>query len=292
MALCSIRTAVLAFSLAAMLPALAGCGGIRTGGSSIGKGAPDSAVLMAADTTREEGRYAEAMEIYQRLLFTSPSLPGARYGAAECALALGQAQNAVTMYDGLAGNAEFRARAAQGKGLAQLALGQREAASRSLREATTADPSLWRAWNGLGDIADQENQHAAAAGLYAKALALRPNSAMVLNNMGMSLVSSGKYSEAMVQFRNALAFEPNNVTVQTNLRLAMAATGDYEGALRAAPNEQMAELLNNVGYVALRRGDYPAAERYLARAVDAGGSQGAVAARNLALVRDQRKPAE
>jgi Flp pilus assembly protein TadD len=287
MVLASIRTAALALSLV-----LAGCAGSRTGSSSSLKGAPDSAILMAADTTREAGHYAEAMEIYQRLLLSSPSLPAARYGAGECELALGHPENSVPLFDALVANAEFHARALQGKGLAQFALGQRDAAGRSLREATASDPSLWRAWNGLGDLADQGRQPGVAAGLYAKALALNPNSAIILNNMGFSLLSSGKYPQAIGEFRKALAFEPNNLTVQTNLRLALAASGDYAAALRSAPSEQMPDLLNDVGYIALRRGDYAAAERYLADAVDAGGSQSAVAARNLAWLKDRRKPPE
>jgi Flp pilus assembly protein TadD len=260
--------------------------------SSGAKAAPDAAVLMAADATREAGRYAEALEIYQRLLLTAPDLAEARYGAAECALALGQPDNALSLFDGLVANREFHARALQGKGLAQFALGQRNAAGQSLREATASDATLWRAWNGLGDLADQERKHKQAAALYAKALALHPNSAMIINNVGFSLLSSGDHAQAIGEFRKALALEPNNVTVQTNLRLALAASGDYEAALRSAPREQLPSLLNDVGYVALQRGDYAAAERYLTRAMDAGGSYSTVAAKNLDWLKARKEAAQ
>jgi Flp pilus assembly protein TadD len=274
-------------SLALLVLVVAGCAA-RELTSSAAKGAPDSAVLMAADTTREAGRYAEALQIYQRLLITTPSLAAARYGVAECSLALGQPDSAVTVFDGLVGNSEFHARALQGKGLAQFALGQRDAAGQSLREAAASDATLWRTWNGLGDLADQQRKPKEAGAMYAKALALHPNSAMIINNIGYSLLGSGNYAEAIGEFRKALALEPSNLTVQTNLRLALAASGDYEAALRSAPHEQMPNLLNDVGYIALRRGDYAAAQRYLTGAMDASGTYSTVAARNLDLLKDKQ----
>ena len=194
----------------------------------------------------------------------------------------------LSMFEALVANKEYQARALQGKGLALLALGRRESAGQALREATAADASLWRAWNGLGDVADQDRKPKEAAGLYAKALALHPNSAMILNNIGFSLLSSGNHTEAAAEFRKALDLEPNNLTVQTNLRLALAASGDYEAALRSAPREQLPNLLNNVGYIALRRGDYAAAERYLTAAMDASGTYSTAASRNLDWLRDKQ----
>ena len=288
MPLGTMRTAV-----ALLVLALGGCAGHQPASTAAGaKAAPDSAVLMAADATRDAGRYAEALQIYQRLLVTTPNLAGARYGAAECALALGQPDNALTLFDGLVANSEFHARALQGKGLAQFALGQRDAAGQSLRDAAASDATLWRAWNGLGDLADQQRKPKDAAAMYAKALALHPNSAMIINNVGYSLMGSGNNTAAINEFRKALALEPNNLTVQTNLRLALAASGDYEAALRSAPSEQMPNLLNDVGYIALRRGDYAAAERYLTGAMDASGSYSAVAARNLDLLKGKQGTAQ
>jgi Flp pilus assembly protein TadD len=288
MAMLTTRTAATLLVLV-----LAGCAGHEPTSMSAGaKAAPDSAVLMAADSTREAGRYAEALQIYQRLLITAPSLTGARYGAAECFLALGQPDNAATLFDGLVAASEFHARALQGKGLAEFALGRRDAAARLLHDATASDSTLWRAWNGLGDLADQEHKPKEAGALYAKALALHPNSAMIINNIGYSLLGSGNYAEAIGEFHKALALEPNNLTVQTNLRLALAASGDYEAALRSAPREQMPNLLNDIGYIALRRGDYAAAERYLTAAQDASGTYSTAAARNLDWLKGRRGAAQ
>lgn len=289
MPMLTMRTALALLALVLPVLGLSGCAGHEPASTAPGaKAAPNSAVLAAADATREAGRYAEAQQIYQRLLITSPNLAGARYGAAECALALGQPDGALTLFNGLVTNSEFHARALQGKGLAEFALGQRDAAGQSLREATAADATLWRAWNGLGDLADQQHKSKEAAALYAKALVLHPNSAIIMNNIGYSLLGSGNYTEAIAEFRKALAIEPNNLTVQTNLRLALAASGDYEAALRSAPREQMPTLLNDVGYIALRRGDYAAAERYLTAATDASSTYSPVAAKNLDWLKDQQ----
>ena len=132
-----------------ILTAAGGCTSHVDGSASVGaKAPPDAAVLAAADATREDGRYGEAQQIYQRLLLTNPGLAGARYGAAECALALGQPDNAAALFDGLVANPVFHAKALQGKGLAQFALGQRDAADRSLR----GRPPATRRCGGPGTV--------------------------------------------------------------------------------------------------------------------------------------------
>src|SRR5580698_426553 len=86
----------------ALLLVVSGCAGSRSDVmSSGGRAVPDSEILSAADATREAGRYAEALQIYQRVLVDKPSLAGARYGAAECELALGQPDNAAALFAGL-----------------------------------------------------------------------------------------------------------------------------------------------------------------------------------------------
>jgi Flp pilus assembly protein TadD len=162
-------------------------------------------------------------------------------------------------------------------------------AGQSLREATESDTSLWRAWNGLGDLADKNRQPKVAAGFYAKALALRPNSAMIINNIGYSLLQDGNIPQSVVEFRKALALDPNNITTQTNLSLALAASGNYAEALRSTPPEQLPDLLNNVGYMAMRRGDYAAAERYLASAMETSSTVNTEAAKNLDRLKERQQ---
>src|SRR5947209_6744028 len=92
-------------------------------------------IVVIADATRAEGRFAEAMQIYQEVLVSDSSSVAAQYGVAECLLALGKAGDARPMFKALAQNPKLHAAGLQGEGLALLVLGQREDGAKFLREA-------------------------------------------------------------------------------------------------------------------------------------------------------------
>lgn len=240
-----------------------------------------TSVVAAADATLADGRFGEAMQIYQEILVADPKSVAAQYGVAECLLGLGKAADARPMFGALRENEQYRAVALQGEGISLLVLGQREGAAESLRAAVSANPRLWRAYNGLGLLADLKRQPKEAAEFYARALASKPDSSALLNNLGYSRLLAGKPDEAITNFQKALGLDPRSETITNNLRLAVAAKGRYSEALRSVPKEQMATVLNNIGYVAMQRGDLKAAEGYFARSMDSSASFNAVAAKNL-----------
>jgi Flp pilus assembly protein TadD len=248
----------------------------------VNKPRPDATtILRAADASRDEGRYNEALQIYQELIVNDPSLTAGQLGVAECMLALGKPAEAKSLFDALVPNAEFHAVALQGKGLSMLALGMREPSAKALREATGVDPSLWRSWNALAVIADLKQEPEEAQAFYEKARALNPDSATIINNIGYSKLINGDPSRAIAEFRKALALDPTSETIQNNMRLALAAKGEYADALRATPKDRLPAVLNNVGYIAMQRGDYAAAEGYLARAIEGSSSFNTIATTNL-----------
>lgn len=268
-----------------LLTTVAACAGApgdvgKQAGPAVAKPDP-GAILTAADAARDDGQYADALTIYQQLLVEYPGLKAAEYGVAESMIALGKPSVAKTLFDGLIKTEKFHARALQGQGLAQLALGERKEASKTLAAATEADPKLWRCWNALGTIADSRGEHDKAQAAYEKALALKPNSAMVINNVGYSRLMAHDPPDAEKQFRKALSLDPGNETIQNNLRLAIAAKGDYREAVKFASRDKLSMVLNNVGFVAMERGDYAAAEGLFARAMDASKSYAVVTAKNL-----------
>src|SRR5215472_2618650 len=228
---------------------------------------PDTeALITAADATRLEGRLTEAVQIYQQILVGTPDSVPAQYGMAECLFALGKPREARTIFAGLTKDPQLGTAARQGVGLADLALNKREAAAESLHQAVAADPSLWRALNGLGLIADLQHRADEAAELYGKALAINPDSTVLLNNRGYSRLIAGHADEAIADFRRAIALDPESETIENNLRLAVAAKGNYAEATRNVPRDRMPIVLNNVGYMAMRRGDLGAADGLFARA--------------------------
>lgn len=267
-----------------LLAALAACAGIPDKDAKQPTAAAKvdpTALLTGADAARESGRYADALAIYQQLLVEHPDMAAPQYGVAESMLALGKANEAKPLFEGLVNNDEFHARALQGQGLAQLALNERQKAAKTLREAIEADPELWRSWNALGLIADGMRETDKAQADYEKALALNPNSAVILNNIGYSKLMAKKPVDAARSFRKALALEPASETIENNLRLAIAAKGDYAEATKFTRRDKLPNVLNNVGVIAMQRGDYPAAEGYFVRAMESSNSYYSVAAKNL-----------
>jgi Flp pilus assembly protein TadD len=247
-----------------------------------------TARLTAADAAREDGHMSDALSIYQQVLVDAPGNPQSEYGVAECLLAMGKFAEARQLFQGLQRNADFRAVALQGEGLAWLGLGRDDSAEKTLLAASQVDPALWRSWNALGSIADRRHDSQNAATYFAKAAELNPGSAAVKNNLGYSELIKGNPDHAIELFRAALALEPKSETIQNNLRLAIAATGNYDEAVRATAHDQLPVVLNNVGYVAMQRGDREAAEGYFAKAMEVSGSYATVTAKNLDLLKSEQ----
>ncbi|MBL9096919.1 MAG: tetratricopeptide repeat protein, partial [Alphaproteobacteria bacterium] len=125
-----------------------------------------------------------------------------------------------------------------------------------------------------------------AEAAYQAALIPRPRAA-AHNNLGLSYARQRRYDEAITQFHLALALKADPL-VRTNLRFAYAMKGEYLNALAGVAKENLPDALNNVGYAAMLRGDYEAAEAYLTRAIEASATHHRTASDNLQLLNDLR----
>jgi Flp pilus assembly protein TadD len=276
-------------ALVIALLGLAGCaGGADKTALNLQSGATprvDPTVLLAAaEATRNEGRFSEAVEIYQQVLSADATSVAGQYGMAECLFSLGRPKDAKSIFEALTKNAEYRTVSLQGSGLSALALDQREDAAKSLRLAVAEDSKLWRAYNGLGLIADYKHQSGEAETFYDKAMALNPDSATLFNNRGYSRLTAGSADTAIADFQQSLGLDPSSETVQNNLRLALAVKGDYAAATRGVAHENVSMVLNNVGVIAMQRGDLDAAEGMLSQSMVDSPNYNDVAARNLVQV--------
>jgi Flp pilus assembly protein TadD len=150
-----------------------------------------------------------------------------------------------------------------------------------LHQVATSDPTLWRAWNALAQTFDSAREWEQARASYEQALWAAPDAARIHNNLGVSLLRAGAAAAAIDQFGKALELAPGLAIAQTNLRLALAFEGRYLEALAGVPERSLPEALNNVGYIALVRGDHARAEAYFLRALEASPSFFEPAWRNL-----------
>ena len=245
-----------------------------------------------AERAFAEHRYGDAKQLLDRVLIADSGNPRARLIMAELILAVGASKEAAEAFGQLLEQPEVKTRALQGHGISLMLLGDRKNGLTSLREAVEEDPTLWRAWNALGYYHDSQRDWAAAAESYGKALEGNPESALIFNNRGFSMLMQERLDEAIADLDRALKIDPDFEVAVENMRLALAWSGRYVHAMSGASKRDMARVLNNIGFIAIMRGDYDNAESYLLRAMEIDPSYNDVASRNLAYLKQVRELAK
>lgn len=186
-------------------------------------------------------------------------------------------------------NADTKSVALQGQGIALVKLGRAKDAEKVLRMAILLEPTLWRSWNALGRSLDKQRRFDQARESYEKALALNPDAAILFNNRGVSNLLAGRYVEAESDFVQAVSKDPSLERARGNLRLAFAWQGKYVQALSDLDHVGGPVVLNNVGYIAFKRGDYEKAEAYFVQAMQSSPAFYPKADRNLRMLKAARR---
>ncbi len=279
--------------VAAVTLALAGC--VSTGEESAEQPTRPVAsdfgprTIDFAERAVEEGRYKDAGKLLERVILVDPENVQAKLLGAEVLLAIGSTRRAAASFGELAGDPEVGAKALQGEGIARMLDGDEKEGYELLRRAVDADPDLWRAWNALGSHHDSLGQWEAATESYDRALAANPNSEFVYNNRGYSKLMQSQWDEAVEDLSRAVLIDPDFELARSNLRLTLAWKGRYASAVSGASEKEMSSVLNNVGFVAILRGDYANAETYLLRAMEADSSYNETASKNLTYLKSMQK---
>ncbi len=237
--------------------------------------------LRRAEAVLRGGETEFAHRIYMHLVKENPSEPRALIGLAETYLAARNGEKAYQTFHLVELDGHGSGRVLQGEGMALTLLGRVEEALVKLEDAVEADPSLWRAWNTLGQLRDRRGEWDLARHCYDSALAIAPSQAAIHNNLGVSLLMQGRNAEAASAFRAALQRDPTLETTKANLRLALAGQGRYREALTGLDAGGEAVAFNNVGFIALARGDLVTAETLLMDAQKKSPAYYKKASRNL-----------
>jgi len=144
------------------------------------------------------------------------------------------------------------------------------------------DHRRWRAYNGLGVVADLQGRHAVAKLHYASALRAKANEPSVLNNLGYSNYLAGDFVAAIDAFRQVLARDQGNSLAWRNLGLVQAREGRYAQAQQAFERTMdRPSAYNNVGYIAMLQGDYKRARAYFKLAAELNPSYYTTAFENM-----------
>jgi Flp pilus assembly protein TadD len=241
-----------------------------------------AAVRRQAELAREHGRAGEALFRYQQAIEQDPEDRQARLGIARCYADLGKPELARTHLDYVLGKNAGDVDALEERGLVHVSLHNDATARDDLRRVVTLDAGRWRAWNGLGVLADLEGNRSEAEADYRRALAILPDHPAVVNNLGYSLIMAHRYAEAEPLLRRALVLEPHSMRVRNNLAISLAGQQRYDEAVEIlAAQGNRAWAYNNVGYVALLLGESDIAIGLFHKAIDEDPSYYSRAAENL-----------
>jgi Flp pilus assembly protein TadD len=289
---------VLAAAMAAPAPCLASSPfGHLLGGKP--KDAPAADSSKAADYATQirqaldERRYVDAGDLLEKARIAGVKAPVLVTLLGELQLARGNLPDALATFRTVAADPAERPRALEGEGLALSLMGKSDDAMADLKEATTLDKTLWRAWNGLGREYDMRKDWKKSQAAYATALATPGvNAAIVLNNRGYSHLLQQEPTLATPDFVAALDKDPTLAAARTNLRITLAMEGEYSRASVTGAGDDRAAVLNNVGLAAAIRGDYLEADKLLTEAIAAKGEFYARAADNLQLSKQLEARAE
>ncbi|MFP3942826.1 MAG: tetratricopeptide repeat protein [Alphaproteobacteria bacterium] len=246
-------------------------------------------LLSTAQTSLQGGDVKAAIERYQRVLRTDPDNADARYGLAEALLKADQYDDAIRHYRKLTDHPQHRAGSLQGLGMGLLLKGEAEEGQKALSAAVGEDPSLWRVWNALGQNWDHQKEWQRAEACYRKALAINPNADVVYNNLGMSYFMQAEYRKAVAQFNRALRLNKKLDAARLNRRLALAMLGRYDEAIEGVDQSDQPRVLNNIGYIAMLRGDLQLARAYFQQAIELSPSYYPKAHDNLRRVEELMK---
>ena len=131
-------------------------------------------------------------------------------------------------------------------------------------------------------LADHDQNWAAADAAYARAETLTTNPASVLNNWGVSMMSRGDLPQAEATFQRALSYNSRLFNAKNNLAIVRGLQGNYELPVIPMTEKEKAIILNNLGLIAMRKGEQGIARGLFAAAVDAHPQHYGAAADRLA----------
>lgn len=228
---------------------------------------PAEQIVAEGDAAARQGDYRRALFLYMQAVEAEPVAPHwLRVGLANARL--GNQSLAWSAYSQAIEADPDYAAAHEELGLLYLSMKQPAPGRHHLERAVDLEPERWRAHNALGVLFDADRDHGRAIEHYEEALASNPDSAEILNNLAYSHFLAGRSDEARKFLDRALLIDPKYESAIANLGLLYARQGRYREAV--ATLERVMEppqAHNDVGYLALRQGDFDMAEWLLMEAI-------------------------
>lgn len=249
---------------------------------------------------KAQGKYAEAIEHYQKALALKPHQPEVLSNLGNVLKETGELEAAIAAYqEAIALNPAY-AEAHNNLGIAYKDQQQLESAVACYETAMRLKPNYAEAYHNLGIVLRLQDKLDAAIAYFEQAIALKPTYAEAYTSLGSTLQQQGKLEAAIAQYQRLIELQPDSADSFNNLALALqqqqqteAAIAAFQQALTLRPN--FPGVLNNLGNLLLenkrldeaiaayqqaieQRPNYPEAMNNLGNALQQKGDlEGAVA---------------
>lgn len=117
-------------------------------------------------------------------------------------------------------------------------------------------------------VADHNKEWKKADSFYETARGLTTKPAPVMNNWGMSKLARGNFEEASNHFQEAITFDPGMFSAKNNLVTARGQQRNYKLPVIPMTELEEAQLLYNLGIIAVRKGDLDVARGLFELAIE------------------------
>jgi len=216
---------------------------------------PHAAMDEAKDDFAEEN-YRSALENYAQVYAYDPTEIKALFGQAQSHLAMGDYLKAARIFWSENLNKlgeDFADQVAIGKILSGVYTDRYDNPISAINDGMMLSPDDARLWNAKGQYHDRRAEWMDALGAYLEAMKTGDWQAGTVNNMGMSLLLQDRLDEARDKFEQALGLKPDSEVYDSNLRMVHILQGDLKKALSGLSETRAADVLNDAGYVAMKR---------------------------------------
>lgn len=194
------------------------------------------AVTAVAYTTRarrlaREGRYAEAEELYRKVLAIRSGVAGDYSNLGGTLAGQGKLDEAIGYYRKALDLDDDDPYALNNLAMAVAQKGDAESAIVYLERALEIEPRYPEAHHNMGLIRAGQRRLDEAIEHYRRALEQNPSFARVHNDLGTAWAGLGELDRALESWRRALEIDPRELSALHNLSLALAQSGEHAEAI-------------------------------------------------------------
>jgi Tfp pilus assembly protein PilF len=179
-------------------------------------------------TLLQEGKLAQAEQIYRGLIQTNPSVVQAWHLLGAIAQLKGKPGESLGFYQEALRLAPSHVEARNNLGVALHALGRADLAEECIREAIRVKPDFADAHSNLGNILQDRGMLDDAIACYRHAIQLKRDYLDAYNNLGNALRAQQRSTEALECYDEALRINPNHAQVHLSRALIRLQLGDFE----------------------------------------------------------------